>query len=197
MLKFKIKLKMSHMDQLTTPEHRVFYEGILRSFQYALEVADMCATYSAHSGRDKMCPADVLLANCFFCPVFAHALETRDPSYADDTLETILARARAAKPPTTGYRESPEAFVASTCRCTVCAGMNAADPAFQPRTRFETLLWAVGQRSSPQADLDLKTAPPTPDDRHRMCRDLDAMVEIVAQHVCGGVAPFHMRVEFY
>jgi hypothetical protein len=195
------------MDQPTTPEQRVLYEGIVRVFQYSLEVTALCATYSAHSGRDKMCSVDARLANCFFCPVFAHALETRDPSYAGDTLETVIERAQAPGPlPATGYRASPEAFVASTCGCTICAGMNAADPVFQPRTRFETLLWAVAQRMAEQPDQDLteadlvemaegaaSTAPPTEQlaammaaptpGQQAMMKELDALVAIVVRHL--------------
>jgi hypothetical protein len=181
----------SNMSDVELPEHRVFYEGLVRSFQYTLEVTAMCTTYSAHSGRDTFGPADVLLANSFFCPVFARALETRDPSYADDTLEMIFERAHThAAPPTTGFRSSPDAFVASTCRCTVCAGMNAADPTYRPSTPFETLLWAVV--TAPQDDFDV--APQevvTPDS---MGRQFDQLADIVARHLCpGGVAPFYLR----
>ena len=181
----------------------MLYEGVVRVFQYSLEVTALCATYSAHSGRDKICSVDARLANCFFCPVFAHALETRDPSYAGDTLETVIERAQATgRLPATGYRASPDAFVASTCGCTICAGMNAADPAFQPSTRFETLLWAAGQRMAEQPDQDLTEADlvamaegaasteqletmmaaPTPE-QQEMMREMDAMVALVVRHL--------------
>ena len=180
------------MSDVEPPEHRVFYEGLVRSFQYTLEVTAMCVTYSTHSGRDTFCPADVLLANCFFCPVFARALETRDPSYAGDTLETIFERAHAAGQPPTGFRSSPEVFVASTCGCTVCAGMNAADPAYRPSTPFEALLWEVIQPTAPQDDFDPEPAEAvTPD---ALGRQFDQLANVVARHLCpGGVAPFCLR----